>query len=259
MEPHIETTQVGFRSRAVDTLIGIDDTDNDTSPGTGYLAQRLLESLEDSGLAAPVGATRHQLLKDPRVPYTSHNSAACLAVASERADLTPVIAHCADFLTQWSAEGSDPGLCVADHDLTAPVQAALASFGHRTKVDLQTQTAARSVAARNDVFLAGYGGTEDGVIGALAAVGLHRGGSDGFFLWLPGLRDLRPGRLPFDELCATLPIDDARTLDGRRPAATESIRVHPWVRPALIDGAAVLLLDDSDGWSTAPREAVRAL
>jgi len=59
-------------------LIGIDDTDNETSPGTGRVAQQLLGDLVGSGLAAAHGATRHQLLVDPRVPYTTHNSSACL-------------------------------------------------------------------------------------------------------------------------------------------------------------------------------------
>jgi hypothetical protein len=56
--------------------IGLDDTDNKTSRGTGRLARAIAESLAER--YAVRGITRHQLLVDPRVPYTSHNSSATL-------------------------------------------------------------------------------------------------------------------------------------------------------------------------------------
>ncbi len=52
--------------------VGLDDTDNKTSRGTGYLARMVAASLSDRFKVW--GVTRHQLLVDPRVPYTSHNS-----------------------------------------------------------------------------------------------------------------------------------------------------------------------------------------
>ena len=56
-------------------LIGLDDTDNAVSRGTGYLARTLLGELARRG-CRPIGVTRHQLLLDARIPYTSHNSSA---------------------------------------------------------------------------------------------------------------------------------------------------------------------------------------
>ncbi|WP_041355139.1 hypothetical protein [Nitrosococcus halophilus] len=58
-------------------FIGIDDTDNRESRGTGYRARTLGAQLEEKGLAILEGVTRHQLLVSPAIPYTSHNSAAC--------------------------------------------------------------------------------------------------------------------------------------------------------------------------------------
>lgn len=72
----------------VDLLVGIDDTDDHWSPGTGRRARALLHELAAAGLGAPAGATRHQLLVDDRIPYTSHNSSACLAWRSAQADPT---------------------------------------------------------------------------------------------------------------------------------------------------------------------------
>ena len=52
--------------------IGMDDTDNKTSRGTGRLARAVAATLSEQ--LEVWGVTRHQLLVDPRVPYTSHNS-----------------------------------------------------------------------------------------------------------------------------------------------------------------------------------------
>src|SRR5665213_3908053 len=94
-------------------LIGIDDTDNDTSPGTGQLARRLAAEAVRRG-ATHRGITRHQFLVDDRIPYTSHNSGACIAIdwPGTESDLE----FASDLITEWSAEGSDPGICIAAAD-----------------------------------------------------------------------------------------------------------------------------------------------
>lgn len=74
-------------------LIGLDDTDNLESRGTGFRARQMAEHLESSkcGLIA-TGITRHQLLVDPRIPYTSHNSSACISVIFDPNRLSDIIA-----------------------------------------------------------------------------------------------------------------------------------------------------------------------
>jgi hypothetical protein len=63
----------------VKIFIGIDDTDNLETRGTGYQARTLGQSLSEAGLFEMRTVTRHQLLVDRRIPFTSHNSSACLA------------------------------------------------------------------------------------------------------------------------------------------------------------------------------------
>ena len=245
-------------------LVGIDDTDNLTSPGTGWLAQCLLQELACAGLGEALGVTRHQLLVDPRVPYTSHNSSACLALATPGTPNLDAIEGCAaQFLRQHAAEGSDPGLAVAPTDLVGVDREALSEFGTAVKHEIIDQATARALAPQHGVRLSGHGGTEDGVIGALAAVGLHLHGSDGFFLWMPGIRDLRPGWCSYQHLIHTLPVDDARTLNGDRPTPETTVEISPWIRPLLLGGHAVLLLerieltDAPPTWRMAPRDVVK--
>jgi len=245
-------------------LVGIDDTDNLASPGTGWIAQWLMQQLASQHLGEPLGITRHQLLKDPRVPYTSHNSSACLALGtSEVADVAAIDECAAGFLRDRAGEGSDPGLATVCTDLTGADRQALSAFGFAAKRQLVDQAGARVCAAAHGVRLSGHGGTEDGVIGALAAVGLHLHGSDGFFLWMPGVRELPPGWCSYQHLMHTLPIDDACTLTGDRPTPDTTIEIGPWIRPLLLDGQAVLLLeriepiDALPRWRTASPEMVK--
>lgn len=244
------------RASATDAvLLGIDDTDNESSPGTGYLAQQLLQELAALDLASPLGATRHQLLVDPRIPYTSHNSSACLLVApGAGVDVVALHDAAAGFLRRHSAPGSDPGLAVARK---ADVADEVVAFGRRAKVDVLDQELAHATARRTGTLLSGLGGTEDGVIGALSAVGLHRSGGDGFYLWLDGIRGFRAGRYRVEELYRLLHLSDARTLDGARPDGGTLVDVDPWVRPLHLEDGPVLLLEQGPGWRTAPKAEVR--
>ena len=63
-------------------FIGLDDTDNLESRGTGHLARMMAEALAQDFRVH--GVTRHQLLEDERVPKTAKNS--CAAILFEGDD-----------------------------------------------------------------------------------------------------------------------------------------------------------------------------
>jgi hypothetical protein len=251
----------------VDVLIGIDDTDDLYSPGTGRRARLLLDELAAAALGAPAGATRHQLLLDDRIPYTSHNSSACLALRSAGGNPDAVRARVVElagrFLERVCPPGADPGLAVAIPAHLGETAALLVDFGRRAKREVLHAREARDLAARLGVHLSGHGGTQDGVLGALAAVGLHLSGNDGLFITLPGIRAL-PTEATLDDLLSLTPIDVVRDAMHRQPEPDEVIELGDWVRPVLVDGRAVLLLepprrrpDGSRAWRTAPRSVVK--
>jgi len=154
-------------------FIGIDDTDILGTPGTNQLARAMLKRL--GGAADGAVICRHQLFFDPRVPYTSKNGSASIQLprANTKA-LDGLIAVLRDVMLGWFVAGSDPGLCAATE---VPEEAR--AFGLRCKSEVVTQDEARSVAARAGCYLEGLGGTEQGVIGAIAAIGLVADGQDG--------------------------------------------------------------------------------
>lgn len=234
-------------------LIGIDDTDDLEGRGTGFRARTLGTMLDDAGIATLVGITRHQLLLAPEIPYTSHNSAACL-VADLHAAPDELVAACRDFLLRESARGSDAGLCVAPWEAVGP---AVQAFGERAKREVLDAQSALELAHHEKLLLEGLLGSGGGVIGALAALGLRVGGGDGRFVWLPGVRELS-GVLAAEVLCRSTGIDEVVTLDGAGVPPADRVDVGPWVRPILRGGRATLLVEGSNGaWRAAPKEVVK--
>lgn len=235
-------------------LIGIDDTDNLESRGTGYRVRQLANWLAENRLAIPRGITRHQLLVDPQIPYTSHNSSACLSVETDSAlDLWEA---CREYLLQESAVGSDVGLCLAQLELIAE---SVISFARRAKLEVLTMLEAEQTASNSGVRLAGLTGTGGGIIGALAGVGLHRAGEDGRFLWLPGLRELS-GAYPVAQICSTGHIDRVCTLDGADLSPETLVDVGEWVRPVLRGGRATLYVEEQNHeWYILPKDRIKIL
>jgi tRNA(Ile2) C34 agmatinyltransferase TiaS len=214
--------------------IGLDDTDNHESRGTGRLAREIAGDL--SNTYPVLGVTRHQLLVDPRIPYTSHNSSAAILIEAPVSLPLEVIFERVRLLMQADfISGSDPGLCVADENAAR----ALTAFGQRAKQEIVTQAEARALAQATGVLLAGLGGTQDGVIGAVSAAGLAAGGQDGRYLLLGRSRDLI-GLHPLEDVRA-LGMQDVRTRDGR--PVQEGLVLADKLRPARRQGQPVLYVE----------------
>ncbi len=239
-------------------LIGVDDTDNLQSRGTGFRARDMARTIEDAGLGTANGITRHQLLVDPRIPFTSHNSSACISLEVAEDGVGDLVAHCRRYLLSESAEGSDAGLCVAPWPASPEVQ----GFGRRAQAEVLREGEARDLAVSQGIVLEGLTGNGGGVIGALAAIGLRSSGNDGRFLWLRGLRELA-GVRSVAELRAEAGIEEVRTLDGQSAMDSDLVDVGSWVRPILKGGKSVLLVevekrdDRTVDWRVVPKEIVK--
>lgn len=235
-------------------LIGIDDTDNLESRGTGHRVRQLADWLIENQLAEPKGITRHQLLVDPRIPYTSHNSSACLVVETELPQ--DVWSASRQFLLLTSADGSDVGLCMAAWE---DVNEEVMVFGRRAKLEVLTMRGAWETASKSRIRTEGLTETGGGIIGALAGIGLHREGNDGRFLWLPGLRDLK-GMYPVEEVLAKGHIERVCTLNHEDLSHEEIVDVGEWVRPVLQNGKSTLYVEEQNHeWHIISKEHIKNL
>ncbi len=239
-------------------LIGIDDTDNEESRGTGHHGRQLGKLLAEGGLAQLEGITRHQLLQDPRIPYTAKNSAVCLAVRLEESRQSEAAEFCRQYLLRESAPGADAGLCVAHWEA---VNEAIQEFGLAAKREVLTSAEAVRLAEEAGILLEGLTGDKIGLIGALAGVGLRAGGSEGRFVWLPGLRQLE-GVYTVEQLQQAAQIKVVIKLDHTELPLSARVSVGEWVRPILHNGQAALLVEDANDteeseWRTAAKEIVK--
>ena len=220
-------------------FIGLDDTDNLESRGTGHLARLIAAELAQE--YPLVGVTRHQLLVDPRVPYTKKNSsAAVLLDVDEGRDLRALAERVKDIVLANCQPDSDPGLGLAQR-----VPAEIVAFGQRAKQEVVTRAEALGLAAAHGVLLFGLGGDEGGMIGALAALGLAATGQDGRYILVGRTRELS-GLQPVDSLLDS-GITAVRTADGCQ--VTSGLVQTDKLRPARRDGRSVLVVErDGAHW-----------
>ncbi len=220
-------------------FIGMDDTDNHESRGTGRLSRAIADELAcDFNI---LGVVRHQLLVDPRVPYTSHNS--CAVIVADGSVDTNLPALFERVKAQMLADfqpGSDPGLCVTKH-----VPQEVTAFGHKAQSEVLTQAEARELAARHGILLEGLGGTQDGVIGSLAGVGLSAEGNDGRYLQVGHIRELTG--LQSVETILNAGVFAIQTIEGQ--PVKEGLVMADKIRPARRNGQPVALVSwDVDHW-----------
>jgi hypothetical protein len=222
------------RSASRDLVVGIDDTDMPGTPGTGHLARLISEELSSGGHLP--GVTRHQLYEGPGVPKTHRNSAAAVGLSTV---LSPeeILERTAVIVLREHAPGSDPGVAVV---AGKPPFGAL-EFARRAQAGLVTQREAVGVAAQAGLLVTGLAGTEDGVIGAVAAAALRADGNDGRYVGLSGIRGLT-GTMTVTEILDRTGIAAVVDVDTGEPVGGDGrLDTGDWVRPRLTGGRPVLM------------------
>jgi hypothetical protein len=245
--------------------VAIDDTDraeeDGRGQGTGAKSRAFAREIVEALGARKLGITRHQLLVDPAVPYTSHNSSACIVVESEldRGQAIDAIVEVGElYLPEIASPGADVGLCVAEEP---QIGESIVEWGRRAKVEVLSMDEAERIAADAALYLRGLTGDEMGVIGALAAVGLRRSGQDGRFLELGELRTV-VGEQPAAVFMAAGVERFVAGDDDVELAPDDLIAIgDKHAQPVLMEGRPTLLLDPSSrpgSWRAASRESVKS-
>jgi len=248
--------------------IGIDDTDNLESRGTGFQARSLGKSLSDAGLFDLTSITRHQLLADRHIPFTSHNSSACLTGFSD-CSVSTIADHCREFLLKVSAFDSDAGLCISSEEILKQISQSqndsdneIVAFGNRAKREIVTMQEAQFLARSNGIYLDGFLNTKLGMIGSLAAVGLRYEGNDGRLLWTPNLREIE-GLYDTLKLMQLTGIERIVDMEGKDIAPGGIICIGEWCRPVMIKGFITLVTEKTDnllyGYRPASKEYIKSI
>jgi len=215
--------------------VGFDDTDvAGADRGTGKFARWFVDKIP-AGVNL-YGVIRQQLPVLEGIPYTSHNSSACVILDNvEPSQVEEIIEQGSAHIKEHFIDGSDPGLCVVPINGDKTEQ--LLEFGRLASSRIVSQKEAMQAA--NGFHLSGHGGTNDGIIGAIAGVGLTISGWCGRFIEYKKLRDFGQ-TVTVAELEAegmhVLSIDRNALATGKN----DIIDTQGWLRPRLWGGMPVV-------------------
>ena len=211
-------------------LISIDDTDIIGGEGTGKLARRIVKDLD----LEVEGITRHQLYVHPSIKYTKRNS--CNVIMAKKGDVLDSVRK---IIKERFQDGSDPGLAIAD-----VVPDSVRKFGREAQKKVLSKSEATMIAREARIHLEDLGGTGDGIIGALAGIGLCSTGDDGRYIMLPGMRELG-GATTVRKLgemgIGVTVLDSGKRLEEGRVILSDRIR------PSRISGRPVLFVEECEG------------
>jgi hypothetical protein len=215
--------------------VGIDDTDSLESRGTGRLARTIAAEI---GVKYEIfGVTRHQLFVHPDIPFTSHNSCAVIHAEAPSSAMPEIFDTAKKMMLDDFVVGSDPGLAIGSSEQAT--EAAVA-FGQDAKCMIVTRQRALTVAQNCGIHVEGLGGTNGGIIGAVAGIGLASVGSDGRFLLKGKNRELT-GVRSVQEIFGS-GIDQILTLQGES-VVKGKVLIQKNATPSFIHGKAVLFVE----------------
>ena len=221
-------------------FVCIDDTDNLEFGSTGKLAQYLIDVLENKGIGKASYITRHQLYVHDDIPYTSHNSAMCFIMECKDDQYNNIIETAIEVLLKKSEEGSDPGLCVARLEDITDIQL-IKEYGKRAKSQVLNKKIAYDMAKNLNVHLSAHGGTGDGVIGALAGIGLRLDGNDGRIRGKVYAMN-RDGYTTAREILNTTNVKIIEGLNGENIELDQKIKLGDKVKAVFLYNTMVLLV-----------------
>ena len=223
-------------------LLCIDDTDElGGEISTGLLAEEIAAFI---GSFAHVSfVTRHQLLLDPRINYTSHNSCMCLEAMLTEEQKQSALNFAIELLERKCAPSAEPGIAaVFEKDILNAQE--LINFGKSAKeIFLKPQQAFEEAASQN-VFLKELKSGARGVIGALAGIGLRLSGNDGK---IRGKFELKESNLSVRELLDLNFIEAVANENFKPLLPDERVKLIGALKPVFLDFKATLLVKKESG------------
>lgn len=225
-------------------LVCIDDTDTIDSIGTGTICEYIRDRLIQEDLAQCTLITRHQLLIHEDIPYTSHNSSMCFTGSQISGDKEAIISTAIEIVEEFHALGSDPGIAVAFLD-TIDQGIEVVKFGLRGTKEVLTKEEAYAQAKASGIHLSEHGGTGQGVIGALAGIGLRMSGQYGEVKGL--LKKVQNTSFTVKALMENHQIERVLRDDGQALKQEDVVYVEKQTKVMMKDNQYTLLVNDIEG------------
>jgi hypothetical protein len=220
--------------------VGIDDTNNEESVGTAKFTRQVASKVAEKFRV--YGVTRHQLAQNSEIDYSIHNFCAVIHVEADKSHLNTIFSIAKTEIMNHFNIGSDPGLATAHED---NISSSVVSFGLDAKYKVVKRDAAIKLARDSEIIIEGFGEAGNGVVGALAGVGLASTKNDGRFVQLGDLRKIKQPE-PIQKFLKS-GIDKVITVEG--VIIEEGIIFNTDnkpVKPSPVNGEIVLFVEPVD-------------
>lgn len=243
----------------MNVVICVDDTDSlDKKISTGKIADYIKQAIEDNKIGICESITRHQLLLHPDIPYTSHNSSMCMVAEIKEGKEIEIIKLAADIIEGNMADEADPGFCLCiTHRLKPEDLHKLITFGQLAQKEVLSKETAYKLAKDLDIHLSEHGGTGQGVIGALAGVGLRLSGNDGRFKGQLKIKSSREdGLVTVSEICAQTGSAEVRDVEGNILQKEQQVELGEYAKAVLYQHRKVVVVASKEegGYTTCTKE-----
>lgn len=224
--------------------IAIDDTDEiGYFTSTGEICEEIREHIQ-LHYSKPSPITRHQLLLHEDIPYTSHNSSMCFSLSLSDNEFDEVKRFVIDYVLSKSAPSSAPGICMGFEKDFVNTDA-LIKYGQDAKQRVLTKDEAFAMARVQNIFLLELKNGGNGIIGALAGVGLRVSGNDGR---MRGKITLDKKSISAKELLMLGYFDEVRLKNGNDINENILIVVHEYLKGIYAENKCVLLVEEYGGF-----------
>ncbi|MCL2504049.1 MAG: hypothetical protein FWE94_05555 [Coriobacteriia bacterium] len=246
------------------SVLCIDDTDSLTKKiSTGKIADYIKGALVERGIGICSAITRHQLLLHEDIPYTSHNSSMCMELETEGDKSAEIISLGTNVLEEHMDESSSPGFCYCiSNALSETSRGELIGFGKRAKREVLKKEDAYHLAERLGLHLSEHGGTGQGVIGAVAGIGLRLSGDDGTYRGKMKITPTRSdGLISVDDICAQSGASEVRDMEGAVLGRGQLLHIGEHAKAIRVDHKKVIMVSrQEDGsYRACTKEELRGL
>lgn len=241
-------------------FVGIDDSVQLDGAKAGETASILARFIEEKGWGKGAIPSRHRLYPHPSTGCKKHNTARSFSADMEEQHLADFIDYACNLIKRTGSPDCNAGLAIAIPELMENTND-LVAYAYRVKEELVSKAEALAFGGQPGLYLFELGGSGQGVIGALAGVGLRMTGNDGQFRGKLHIGTGEDYIATVKEILDNSYVEQVKNMDFENIDDNENVRMGEKVKVVLLDNKYTLMVFPTDidypKWQTSTTNMLR--
>jgi len=221
--------------------VALDDSRQLDGGKAGETASVLTRVIEEKGWGRCSIPSRHRLYPNPATGCKKHNTARSFSADIEAQYLDCFITYACELIKATGTPDSNAGLAVAIPELMENVQE-LIDYAGRVKEGLVDKAEALAMARKPGLYVLELNGTGQGIIGAVAGVGLRITGNDGQFRGKLQLSKEVDYVATVREIIDKTYVEQVKNMGFENISDDETVRMGEKVKVVLLDDKYTLMV-----------------